>query len=90
MSILQLSSDASHSCLHSMCGARLLAQIESDHLLAILIEIPSDIDDLLILDIVVEFKLETFLEFHRLKAIFWEQALADGPDLCTPRPTGGA
>eukprot|EP01083_Nonionella_stella_P042856 115652_1 len=48
----------------------LLSAIESDHLLAILIEIPSNIDDLSILDIVLRFKLERFLEFHRLQPIF--------------------
>ena len=61
---------------YTKIATALLAQIESDHLLAILIEIPSDIDELSILDIAVEFKLETFLEFHRLKAIFmnlWSQ-----------------
>ena len=51
-------------------ATHLLAQIESDHLLAILIEIPSNIEDLSILDIVIRFKLEGFLEFHRLQPIF--------------------
>ena len=57
-------------------ATHLLSQIESDHLLAILIEIPSNIDDMSILDIVIRFKLEGFLEFHRLQPIFmnmWTQ-----------------
>ena len=55
---------------YSKIATDLLSQIESDHLLAILIEIPSNIDDLSILDIVIEFNLEEFLEFHRLQPIF--------------------
>ena len=51
-------------------ATHLLSQIESDHLLAILIEIPSNIDDMSILDVVIRFKLEGFLEFHRLQPIF--------------------
>ena len=61
---------------YSKIATDLLSQIESDHLLAILIEIPSNIDDLSILDIVIDFKLEEFLEFHRLQPIFlnlWSQ-----------------
>ncbi|ETO16910.1 hypothetical protein RFI_20427, partial [Reticulomyxa filosa] len=44
----------------------LLLQIESDHLLAILCETPSDIEDMSIFDIALRFHLEKFLEFHRL------------------------
>ena len=55
---------------YSKIATDLLSQIESDHLVAILIEIPSNIDDLSILDIIIEFNLEEILEFHRLKPIF--------------------
>ncbi|ETO22319.1 potassium ion channel Yvc1 [Reticulomyxa filosa] len=43
----------------------LLQQIESDHLLAIMVEIPCGIDDMSIFDIALRFKLTNFLDFHR-------------------------
>eukprot|EP01084_Bolivina_argentea_P063536 115987_1 len=48
----------------------LLNKIESDHLLAIRLELPTDINYLTILDIGLKFELDDFLEFHRLQPIF--------------------
>ena len=47
----------------------LLSQIESDHLLAMILEIPSDIDRMSIWEIAVKYKLDDFLDFHRLQPI---------------------
>ncbi|ETO30790.1 hypothetical protein RFI_06328, partial [Reticulomyxa filosa] len=47
-------------------STQLLAEIESDHLLAIFVEIPCDIDNMSIFDIAIRFHLDTFLDFHRL------------------------
>eukprot|EP01083_Nonionella_stella_P028404 78220_1 len=48
----------------------LLNKIESDHLLAIRLELPTDINYLNILDIGLKFQLDDFLLFHRLQPIF--------------------
>ena len=50
-------------------ATQLLQQIESDHLLAMVCEIPSDIDSLSIFDISLKFKMDTFLDFHRLAPV---------------------
>ncbi len=65
----QMQREIVHVRINVMILTYLLSQIESDHLLVILIEIPSIIDGLSILDIVVWCKLEVFLEFHRLQPI---------------------
>ncbi|ETO16662.1 hypothetical protein RFI_20677, partial [Reticulomyxa filosa] len=44
----------------------LLEKIESDHLLAIMFEIPSSIHDMSLFDIALRFELYSFLDFHRL------------------------
>ncbi|ETO31843.1 transient receptor potential-gamma protein [Reticulomyxa filosa] len=47
----------------------LLSEIENDHLLAILVEIPCDIDKMSMLDIAIRFHLDSFLDFHRLSPL---------------------
>ena len=47
----------------------LLQQIENDHLLAIILEIPSDIDRMSIWDISIKYELDDFLNFYRLQPI---------------------
>eukprot|EP01083_Nonionella_stella_P180387 643133_1 len=62
--------------LYTKIAIELCLFIESDHLLAILLEIPSDISELSILDICIEYKLTDFLYSHRLRPIFnqmWTQ-----------------
>ena len=46
-----------------------LSTIESDHLLALILEIPSDIDYKSIWDIAIEYKLFEFMQFERLQPI---------------------
>lgn len=52
---------------YTQIAKKILEQIESNHLLAILLEIPSDIENKSILKIAIDYKLEEFLDFHRLQ-----------------------
>lgn len=56
--------------LYTNIAIKLCTQIESDHLLAIILEIPSNIWSKSILEIAVEYKLIDFLYCDRLRPIF--------------------